>query len=276
MAKWIYSELPSGKIFVDAFGGSGSVLDFVAEKNPDLRLVYNDLDAKLFIFFTILRDRPYDLAHITNLTPYSRQIFDEAFDVLKDESRFDALSDIDKSLVFLIVNRQCFGSKMEPTWSITRDGEVNYETWGKLPSFILRVARRWKAVFLENLDYRELIPKWDSRDTVFYLDPPYEGVEDDYYDVNKKDGFDHQGMLEILRDIKGSFCVSYYGGETKTKDTDLIQAYRDVGCSVFRKPVKKHLSAEGEKKQATEVLLVKSNNGLMIEGRKRLRQVYDD
>ena len=45
---------------------------------------------------------------------------------------------------------------------------------------------------------QELIEKWDCEGTTLYLDPPYEGVEQEYYKVNEDDGFDHQKMLKLF------------------------------------------------------------------------------
>lgn len=277
LAKWIYSNLPEGQIFIDVFGGSGSVLDFVYRKQGGLRCVYNDLDSKLYVFFSILQNKAFDLANIINLTPYSRKFFEEAHEAMENESHFNSLCELDKAVIFLIVNRQCFGAKMENSWSITRDGEINYDSWKKLPAYILKVAQTWKSVFLENLDYRELISKWDSAESVFYLDPPYEGVEDNYYAVNKKDGFNHLEMLNFLKEIQGAFCVSYYGGTTKLDDSELIDAYKSFGCSIYRKPVKKHLSGEGEKSSAIEVLLVKGDGRMSNHSSKNLVQkLFED
>jgi DNA adenine methylase len=235
-------------------------LDSVAQRRPKLRYVYNDVDEKLYVFFKILRDRPKDLAHVVYLTPYARRYYAEAFAIAKDSVAFRGLPELDQALVYLIANRQSFGAKMDGTWSITRDGEINYETWNRLPANILKVARRWKNVYLENLDYRSLIAKWDHKDTVFYVDPPYEGVEGCYYEVNKNKGFDHKELLKILKAVQGSFCVSYYGGETKAEDSPLIKAYVSAGCRIYRKSVFKHLQTRDEKDKATEVLLVRGQS----------------
>jgi DNA adenine methylase len=258
IAPWIVQHMPQGSVFVDVFGGSGAVLDAAIAKDSHSknRFVYNDQDAKIYTFFMVLKNRPHELANLTNLTPYSRYIFEQASSLIKD-SEFDNLDEVDKALIFLVANRQCFGSKMDGTWSITRKGEINYETWNKLPKYILKVAQRWKQVYLENLDYKELLPKWDSVNTVFYVDPPYENVEHEYYDVNKQIGFDHNLLLQQLKDLQGSFCVSYYGGETESSDSGLIHQYLELGCRIYRKTVTKHLSCAEEKEQAVEVILVR-------------------
>lgn len=267
LAKWIVRNLPRGDIFVDVFGGSGSVLMEVLRQCPGMRFVYNDLDDRLYTFFKVLRDNSTDLAHLTFLTPYSRRGFQDAHAILSDDAEFSKLDDINKALLFLIVNRQSFGAKMSNDWSITRDGEINYQTWNSLPEYILRVAKAWKNVFLEHLDYKEVIRKWDSKNTIFYLDPPYENVETDYYKVNKKDGFNHVEMFEELQNIQGSYSVSYYGGEDQSSDTDLLKLYQNAGCKTLRKEVAKHLSMQTNKDKATEVLLIKNSGRDMLIGK---------
>lgn len=249
--------MPSCDIFVDVFGGSGSVLNAMKNKSKT-RYVFNDIDHNIYNFFNVLQKFPNELAHKTNLTPYSRQLFNEACERIKSA---DQVSPIDLAVLFLIVNRQSFGSKMEPNWSITRDGEVNYQTWNKLPKMIMKIYNRWKTVFLENLDYKDLIKKWDSPSTTFYLDPPYEGVEEDYYDVNKKDGFDHQAMFNALQNIEGSYAISYYGGVDLASDPDLVKQYSSAGCLIMRTKVIKHLAGKVEfkKPNAVEVMIIKTN-----------------
>lgn len=254
LANWIKYYTPRHKIFVDVFGGSGAVLDAVLRPGKDTRYVYNDLDNKLYSFFKVLQGRAPEFAELVKLTPYSRKFFDEALEIIQDNDKLESLDILDQSLAFLIVNRQSFGAKMMPPWSITRDGEINYDTWSKLSDQITNVYKKWRTVFLENLDYRQLLEKWDDETTTFYLDPPYEGVESDYYDVNKEDGFDHKGMFEALQKIKGSYVVSYY------EHSDVVDQYKQAGCEVVTQDVKMHLAGSEEKASKTEILLICAND----------------
>lgn len=61
---------------------------------------------------------------------------------------------------------------------------------------------------IEHFDYKECIEKWDSVDTVFYLDPPYFRKEDWYGGVNNDKDF-HTELKEILMGVKGKWFMNY-------------------------------------------------------------------
>ena len=60
-----------------------------------------------------------------------------------------------------------------------------------------------------NLDYKDIINKYDSKSTFFYIDPPYKGKEEYYinHDFSKET---HKELAEFLNNIKGKFLLSYY------------------------------------------------------------------
>jgi DNA adenine methylase len=73
-----------------------------------------------------------------------------------------------------------------------------------------------------NIDFEELILKYDSEDTYIYLDPPYfrpdENGEDDakrlfWYGADKEGVFgpaSHRRLLELLKKTKCRWSLSYY------------------------------------------------------------------
>lgn len=66
-----------------------------------------------------------------------------------------------------------------------------------------------KINHIENLDFEELIKKYDSPTTYFYCDPPYYKTED-YY-INHDFGIDtHKRLADTLTSIEGRFSLSYY------------------------------------------------------------------
>ena len=69
------------------------------------------------------------------------------------------------------------------------------------------VHERLAGVVIENLPWQQIIERYDSPDTLFYLDPPYWDCESDY----GKGLFtkaDFAQMAKMLRDVKGKFLLS--------------------------------------------------------------------
>ena len=62
---------------------------------------------------------------------------------------------------------------------------------------------------IHNLDYKEVIKMYDSKDTFFYIDPPYKGKES-YYINHNFNSNSHKELSTILNNIKGKFLLSYY------------------------------------------------------------------
>jgi len=66
------------------------------------------------------------------------------------------------------------------------------------------VHERLAGVVIEHLDWPAFIDRYDRPETLFYLDPPYHGSEDDY----GKGLFDRGLLAERLHSIKGRFILS--------------------------------------------------------------------
>lgn len=60
----------------------------------------------------------------------------------------------------------------------------------------------------EQMDYKDLIEKYDSKETFFYLDPPYYGKEN-FYKLKVRDKNFHIDLNRTLKNIKGNFLLSY-------------------------------------------------------------------
>lgn len=66
-----------------------------------------------------------------------------------------------------------------------------------------------KITFVENLDFQQVIEKYDSPTSYFYTDPPYWKTEN-YYSNHDFDRTDHERLADTLKNIEGRFSLSYY------------------------------------------------------------------
>lgn len=76
--------------------------------------------------------------------------------------------------------------------------------------------KKWQKMLeaitdVENMDFEDVIEKYDSPKTFFYTDPPYYIVgEGDYYSNHDFDRTDHERLADFLKGLQGKFSLSYY------------------------------------------------------------------
>jgi site-specific DNA-adenine methylase len=122
-----------------------------------------------------------------------------------------------------------------------------------------------------NIDFEELIRKYDAEDTYLYLDPPYARFdknkgEDDakrlfWYGSDKDDVFgpaSHRRLLELLKETKCRWSLSYYYfpllEEILPKDE-----YRWIEKEVFRSSAQGGNNSDVKKEQSKGVELLIMN-----------------
>ena len=66
-----------------------------------------------------------------------------------------------------------------------------------------------KIGMCENMSFEEVIAKYDSENTYFYVDPPYWSTEL-YYSLHRFGKEQHEELRECLHNIEGKFALSYY------------------------------------------------------------------
>ena len=226
IGKWIREYIPTDiKTYVEPFGGMFWVyFNMNLGKYPLLKnVVYNDfniLNANLFScvreydkLWNLLSKEPCQQRNIVNTPPEFRQKFNifqrEIFSpdlVITEENKFDI------AVKYLYVLTQIFsGSKPESANFMDYKGKykcklLTFMDKLKKPAYRLHFDR---INIVENMDFENLIKKYDSKDTYFYLDPPYWKTEKYYskHDFNKDS---HERLASVLRGINGRFGLSYY------------------------------------------------------------------
>ena len=119
------------------------------------------------------------------------------------------------------------------------------------PKFIEKLHKITKC---ENLSYEQVIEKYDSPKTYFYVDPPYWKTEN-YYSLHDFDVEDHKNLCTQLSNIKGRFSLSYY-------EFDLLSEWlpKDKFVWESREFVKAASASKGRKQnKGTEILVMNYN-----------------
>ena len=158
LAKWIISYFPGHHSYLEPFFGSGAVLFNKPRSHIE---TVNDLDKNVVNLFHWIRDDPEKLAHEIYFTPYSRQVYDEAFRAVPEDS-------LQKAVNFYICLNMGRGFRTNGErvgWKNDVQGrERAYAArdWCNLPEKIMQAAERLRGVQIENRPAVELIQRFNS------------------------------------------------------------------------------------------------------------------
>ena len=210
---WLLPLLPYTHHYCEPFAGSAAVL---LNREPSPVETYNDLDGEVANFFRVLRDKTDDLIKAIGLTPFSREEFAIAVSKPAEE-----LSDLERARRFFIRARQV-RTGLAQTASIGRWANCKGTSRAGMAGAVSRwlgsvealpeIAQRLVRVQIENRPAVDVIRLYDSRDTLFYCDPPYphesRGDSKAYrYEMLDRD---HVELARVLRGIKGKAAISSY------------------------------------------------------------------
>ncbi len=214
LANWICEYIPKHMVYLEPFFGSGAVLFNKSRSHIE---TVNDLHGEVVNYFKILRDEPDALKEYIELTPYSREEYDNSY----IENTSD--TELERARKFCIRCWQGFGcaNLYHNGWkSGQQQNSPNpAAAWSILPETLLMAAKRLNGVQIENLPAVELIRRYDTKDVFIYADPPYlHGTRKNYLYKHEMENAEHVELLEILAGHPGKVLLSGY-------DNDLYNSY---------------------------------------------------
>ncbi len=187
------------KTYAEPFVGMGGV--FLRRSWKPTLEVANDLSGDVTNLFRILQRHYPQLMDVMRFGIGSRREFERLRKVDPD-----TLTDLERAARFLYLQRQTFGGKPDGTFGVSSDRAPRFSL-ARLEPLLEAAHERLGNVVLENLDWADLIRRYDGRSTLFYLDPPYWGGESDYgKGMFGRDQF--ATMADLLGSIKGKFILS--------------------------------------------------------------------
>ena len=225
MSKWICENVPKDiETYVEVFGGAFWVyIKGDINENPKLKkIIYNDKNIFMSNLFECLMN-PNDFSKtIKEIDPQDKELFETCQNqlntIVNHKVPFESPSQ-SIAIKYVYVATQVFsGSKILESKFIDLNGKYK----SKFDAFRNRlndpkiIEKLLKITKCENLDYSELIEKYDSPTTFFYVDPPYWKTEN-YYSNHDFDSKDHKKLCNQLKNIEGRFALSYYDFELLSK-----------------------------------------------------------
>lgn len=209
-------NLTPHKCYVEPFGGMAGVLFL---KNPSTIEVYNDLDGRLVNLFRVLRNKKKatELKRQLKLTPFSREEYLACQKVIKAP----LADDIEWARSTIV----CLSMSIQPSLRHNgfKNGGVKYETsvarqFQKRVNDFPQITERFAEVIIEMTFAERLMTRFDSPETLIYLDPPYvkstrnkgtnyQGRND--YSCEMEDDY-HQVLLVVCLQLKSKIIISGY------------------------------------------------------------------
>ena len=209
--------IPYDEVFVDVFGGGGSVLLNRRSSPVD---VYNDLDGNLVNLFRVMQHPQHsaELERRLRSTLYSKAEFVKAIAIIRGEAA--PSDDIEQAwAMFVNMNQSVVGRviRTQGNWAraaISVSGEsAVIAGWKSIIRRMPQIYERLSMVLIEDRDAIECVQYWDGPNTVLYVDPPYvhdTRVEDTYY-AHEMTNEQHESLIDALVDAQGRVVVSGYG-----------------------------------------------------------------
>jgi DNA adenine methylase len=260
LAPWIMQFFPQHRIYVEPFGGAGSML---MRKERVYAEVYNDLDDVVVNLFRVLRDeaKAARLIEALRLTPFARAEFNEALEGAED--------DIERARHLIVRSYMGFGSNAHSSSPVadktafktytrpadqdayrstgfransSRSGTTPAHDWANYPDVLPAIVE--PAI--------EVMKQHAGGGTLHYVDPPYLPATRspaNKYDLKHRmyrhelTLDDHRELLEFLKTLEGMVVLSGYPSEMYD---DALKGWQREDCDAL---------ADGARKR-TEVLWI--------------------
>lgn len=223
--------------YAEPFVGMGGVF-FRRTQAPKLEVI-NDINKDIATFFRILQRHYQAFLDMMKWQVTTRSEFQR---LCKMDP--DLLTDLERAARFYYLQRITFGGKPHGrTFGVSLQKGARFDITKLVPE-LEELHTRLAGVMIECLGYEKFIERYDRPMTLFYLDPPYFGHENDYgKGVFSREDF--QNLAKILFRIKGRFILSL-------NDTPEV---REIFSAFRIEEVETVYSAGGSPKPAKELII---------------------
>lgn len=214
LAPWIISHFPPHRVYVEPFGGAGSVL---LRKPRAYSEVYNDRWRRVVDLFSVLRDPAMaaELRRRLELTPFARDEF-EASDEEAHEEQGDIIERARMTVVRSFMGHGSESTRADSSTGFRSNSNRSHTTpahdWSSWPAVVPAFVERMRGVVIENQDAAVVMRRHDGPETLHYCDPPYPHSTRTLrhgYAFEMTDA-EHEALAEAIANLSGMVIVSGY------------------------------------------------------------------
>jgi DNA adenine methylase len=265
MQSWIVPFIPKDtETYCEPFSGQFWIFfGMKLDEYPNLtKIIYNDVNPLNYNLYMCISDHKRLLKECEKIVvqekgqeptnPLCEEQFNEFQSEIFDNNFKINYPDYTVAAKYAYVLTQVFsGANPEKSKFIDLKGKYH----SKFTSFKNKLKNeKWQKMFesitnVENVDFQQVIEKYDSPKTFFYTDPPYYIVgEGDYYSNHNFSRNDHERLSNTLKVIDGKFGLSYYDfpllHQWFPQDTFRWEEKEFVKAAAAKKGVKQNLGKE--------------------------------
>ncbi len=187
-------------VYAEPFVGMGGV--FLRRNKAPKAEIINDYAKDVATFFRILQRHYQPFLDMLKWRLSSRAEFER---LLKVDPI--TLTDLERAARFLYLQKTGFGGDpLSKSFGVSRDRPSRFDITKIIP-LLEEVHERLSSVVIECLPFQDFITRYDTSNTLFYLDPPYYNCED-YYGKDLFSRSDFEVLATQLKTIKGRFILS--------------------------------------------------------------------
>lgn len=161
------------KAYAEPFVGMGGI--FLRRQRIPQAEVITDLNQDISNFFRVLQRHYTAFLDMLRFQLTTRVEFERLC-----MTRRDTLTDLENAARFIYLQKTAFGGHVyRQTFGVAPGNPARFNVI-KLGPVLEDLHTRIAGVVIENLPYQSFIERYDTKDNLFYLDPPYWGCENQY------------------------------------------------------------------------------------------------
>ena len=188
------------RTYAEPFVGMGGV--FLRRRFRPEAEVINDISRDIWTLYRVLQEHHVHFLEHLRFKIASRAEFERLCAVDPE-----TLTDMQRAARFLYLQRMAFGGKVVGRNFGAGSHRPSRFDVTKVGPMLEDLQERLAGVVVERLAWSAFIDKYDSAETLFYLDPPYWGTEH-FYGPGVFGRADFAQLAERLAGIKGRFILS--------------------------------------------------------------------
>lgn len=223
IAPWVIDHFPPHLCYVEPFAGAASVL--LRKPRSHVEIIC-DLDDEIVNFFRVLRDpdQATELERLLRLTPHARAEFQAC--QVRDTEPWSGI-EVERARALVVRAFQSCGANPHDSkgsgWRSNRNTNMTRQQygqeWANYPDQIHALTDRLRGVAIDNRPWQETLEIYDTKDTLFYLDPPY--LPETRAPKHRRSEYNHEMTLsehaqlaERLLSVRGYVVLSAYQNPT--------------------------------------------------------------